>query len=187
MSIAVYRDLILDRLRDRVPEVLQRYRAAHDLEIPDAPDPAVYLPGPPPLTSAEGYPAVYVTPLELLSLVRSEVPGEFTARYRYEAVGFVRGETAPKAAVSRDALGTVLRAALISAPRLSDRVLLEPTTVLERYSAVEPVAGGTLAGIGMEFQLTAHETTYPATPTGTADRINVLVSQAPHHHLEPTE
>lgn len=179
MSLAVYRTLILDRLREQIPLVLERYRTFHDVTEDDAPDPAVYHPGPPPLTAAEGYPAVYVTPLELLSLSRSERPTEYTARYRFEAVAYVKGDTAPHAQTQLAALAYVLRAALIGRPRLSDRVVLSPTTLTERYSAIDPVAGGTLAGIAAVFELTAEETSFPDPPRGTVAAVGLTIEKVP--------
>jgi hypothetical protein len=175
MSIATYRDLLLERLRSTLPRVLERYRRAYEVDASDAPDPEVYAPGPPPMTSAEGYPAVYVTPLELVALRRSETPGEFNARYRYEVIVYVRGSDMRHAQVVRDALGASLRAALLEIPRLSPRVTLSTTTLVERYSAIEAVAGGTLAGVGAEVELHAEEESLPPLPLGNADTIEVDV------------
>jgi len=179
MSVAEHRDLLLARLRVTLPLVLERYRAVTGRDVADSPDPVLYAAGPPPLTSASGYPAVYVTPLELLGLRRSETPGEWTARYRFEVIVYVRGNDLRHAQVVRDALGTALRAALLDGTRLGERVALVPVSLTERYSAIESVAGGTLAGVGAQLELVAEEAAFPPLPLGRAETIDLTLRSTP--------
>jgi hypothetical protein len=165
LDLAALERTLLDRLKERLPVTLGLYREAAGLDVVAVPNPKTYDLGGWALSRVEGYPAVFASAVELRETLPAEIPDTYVCRYRFEVTAWARTQDPRSTYLGVRALTAAVRSALLGGTSLAADATIDPTTLRERYTTVEPVSGRTLAGVAIELDiLTVEAVLRPATP-----------------------
>jgi hypothetical protein len=130
--------------------------------------------GPPPLTTAEGYPAVYVIGRTLVDSHPFETTGVIRNLYRLDVATFTRAQTRAEVHAASLRLAAAVTVALQLNPRVAADMTVDVASFTADHSTVEAVPnGGMLKGVITRFDVDTLERLPTLPPPGTANTFDV--------------